>query len=535
MQQLGAHLSWILRASAGSARRYRALAIGALLATTALTATEAGPDTRTLKLYNIHTAERLTITYKQNGRYVPEALNRLNQFVGDWRRKESIGMDPALFDILWTVYQDTGATGEIHIVCGYRSPETNSMLRRRSKGVAKNSQHTRGKAMDFFIPGVPLEKLRIAGLRLQTGGVGYYPSSGSPFVHVDTGSVRHWPRMTREQLARVFPDGRTLHIPSDGKPLPGYEIALAEYKARGSVSSSSFPAVQIVAASVATPATAAPTVAPAGSRPNGLLASLAKPRPGPTAAPAEPVVAALPGADEPELIDAVATGSVGNPPLPRAAPLRIDDLFERAVNTPHPEGATTRRYMLVGKAKPGKSIAQRVEVSFGRLDESAPEKAAPASEPGERAMAFAASADTSGPDPLRLMLAETAPGPARKAEPAQTPVTTAALPPAEPSRPANILHDPAPRLAFVAAQADWGRTLWTVKASTRHRNFADLMMPDPEADPTILAAPVRVIAGGFSARPYGGLRTDHFAGVVAQPVSTIDFSPARRLALLIER
>jgi hypothetical protein len=128
------------------------------------------------------------------------------------------------------------------------------------------------------------------------------------------------------------------------------------------------------------------------------------------------------------------------------------------------------------------------------------------------------------------MRAEPAPVPAK-----EPPVTTAALPSAEPSRPANILHDPTPRLAFVAAQADWGRALWTVKASTRHRNFAELMMPDPEADPTILNAPARVVAGGFSAKPYGALRTDHFAGVVAEPISTIDFTPARRLALMIER
>ena len=94
------------------------------------------------------------------------------------------------------------------------------MLRRRSRGVARFSQHMLGHAMDFYIPGVPLEQLREIGLRLQRGGVGFYPTSGSPFVHMDTGGVRMWPRMTRDQLVRVFPDGRTVHIPSDGKPLP---------------------------------------------------------------------------------------------------------------------------------------------------------------------------------------------------------------------------------------------------------------------------------------------------------------------------
>src|SRR5690606_4056757 len=91
---------------------------------------------------------------------------------------------------------------------------------------------TRGKAMDFFIPGVPLAKLRAVGLRMQVGGVGFYPTSGSPFVHLDTGSVRHWPKMSRQQLLAVFPNGGTLHIPSDGKPLPGYAQALAAYKVR---------------------------------------------------------------------------------------------------------------------------------------------------------------------------------------------------------------------------------------------------------------------------------------------------------------
>ncbi len=109
------------------------------------------------------------------------------------------------------------------------------MLRRRSAhtGVARHSQHMLGHAMDFYIPGVPLEQIRFAGLRLQRGGVGFYPASGSPFVHLDTGNIRHWPRMTHDQLVRVFPDGRTVHIPSDGVPLKGYELARADIEKRG--------------------------------------------------------------------------------------------------------------------------------------------------------------------------------------------------------------------------------------------------------------------------------------------------------------
>jgi hypothetical protein len=107
------------------------------------------------------------------------------------------------------------------------------MLRRRSRGVARFSEHMLGHAVDFYIPGVPLEELRVIGLRMQRGGVGFYPTSGSPFVHMDTGGVRMWPRMTRDQLLHVFPDGRTVYLPTDGRPLPGYALALAELKRRG--------------------------------------------------------------------------------------------------------------------------------------------------------------------------------------------------------------------------------------------------------------------------------------------------------------
>jgi hypothetical protein len=87
--------------------------------------------------------------------------------------------------------------------------------------------------MDFYIPGVNLEKLREIGMRLQAGGVGFYPTSGSPFVHMDTGSIRHWPRMTYAQLSRVFPDGKTVHVAADGRPLPHFAEALAEVASHG--------------------------------------------------------------------------------------------------------------------------------------------------------------------------------------------------------------------------------------------------------------------------------------------------------------
>lgn len=199
---------------------------------------EARAETRTLKIYYIHTGEKAEITFKRNGRYDKKGLEQLNWFLRDWRRKEPTTMNPKLFDLVWEVYQQVGATDYINVVSAYRSPETNAMLRKTSSGVAKKSQHMLGNAMDFFIPGVPLAKLRATAMKMQRGGVGYYPKSGSPFVHLDVASVRAWPRMSRSQLVSLFPEGHTLHLPADGKPLPGYNEALAEYKAKGAVGSS---------------------------------------------------------------------------------------------------------------------------------------------------------------------------------------------------------------------------------------------------------------------------------------------------------
>lgn len=191
-------------------------------------------ETKTLSFHHTHSGEDLTVTFKRDGRYDEAALKQLNHFLRDWRSQDETVMDRHLFDILWEVYRDVDGKQPIQIISAYRSPATNSMLRRRSSGVARFSQHMLGHAMDFYIPNVPLEQIRFAGLRLQRGGVGFYPTSGSPFVHLDTGSIRHWPRMTHDQLARVFPDGRTVHLPTDGTPLKGYELAKAEIERRGS-------------------------------------------------------------------------------------------------------------------------------------------------------------------------------------------------------------------------------------------------------------------------------------------------------------
>ncbi|MDH4413522.1 MAG: DUF882 domain-containing protein [Rhizobium sp.] len=281
----------------------------------------ANAESRTLNIEFVHTGERASITFKRNGRYDPKGLKQLNYILRDWRRNEPTKMDPRLFDLVWEVYRQSRAKGYIKVVSAYRSPATNNMLRSRSKGVAKESQHMRGTAMDFYIPGVPLKTLRELGVKMQAGGVGYYPNSGSPFVHMDVAGVRAWPRMNRQDLVRLFPDGKTVHIPADGKPLPGYQQALAEYKRR-----------------VASGNTVMVADEKSSSRPRNFLAMLfgggdedevedipepaprpavAQPQPAPAAPPEQPIVTA----SEPVMVATALPGvDAADAPVPQARP-----------------------------------------------------------------------------------------------------------------------------------------------------------------------------------------------------------------------
>ena len=201
----------------------------------------ANGDTRTLDLYHSHTGESIQATFRVNGSYDPAVLEKLNWFLRDWRNNDRTRMDPRLFDVIWEAYRTAGATQPIVIVSAYRSPATNAMLRSRSHGVAEHSQHILGRAMDTTMPGMPMERIREIGMRLQRGGVGWYPSSN--FVHLDVGSVRAWPRMSYDQLARLFPDGKTIHLAADGRSLPRYQEARAEIASRGGVMADVPPAV----------------------------------------------------------------------------------------------------------------------------------------------------------------------------------------------------------------------------------------------------------------------------------------------------
>jgi len=190
---------------------------------------------RTLTFFHTHTQESATVTFRRGDSYVPEALEQLNHLLRDWRVEQSTNMDPRLFDIIWEVYRAVGSRSPVHIISAYRSPQTNQALRSRSRAVSEHSQHMLGSAMDIRFPDVDPGRIREAAMRVQQGGVGFYP--GANFVHVDVGSVRAWPRMSREQLAQLFPDGKTVHLPADGKPLPGYEQARAEILSRGATGS----------------------------------------------------------------------------------------------------------------------------------------------------------------------------------------------------------------------------------------------------------------------------------------------------------
>jgi uncharacterized protein YcbK (DUF882 family) len=226
-------LGFLFRRGALLALTLLGVAIAGVSVPTATQTAIANGDTRTIRLYHTHRKDSIEVTFKRNGYYDRAALRQLNYFLRDWRNDEQTNMDPRLFDVVWETYMEAGHRGAIHVVSAYRSPGTNAMLRRRSRGVAKNSQHTLGKAMDSFAPGVSMARVREIGMRLQAGGVGFYPRSASAFVHLDVGSVRAWPRMSRQQLARLFPNGETVHLPREGGTMPGYQTALAKIQRGG--------------------------------------------------------------------------------------------------------------------------------------------------------------------------------------------------------------------------------------------------------------------------------------------------------------
>lgn len=151
-----------------------------------------GPERRTLSFFHTHTESSLRLTYAAGGQYRRNALNRIDEYLGDFRTGEVHSIDPELLDILWELQSRARGRGTFDVISGYRSPKTNSMLqgRRRHSGVASRSLHMKGRAIDVRFSGMALEELRDHAIDLQAGGVGFYPESD--FVHLDTGKFRTW-------------------------------------------------------------------------------------------------------------------------------------------------------------------------------------------------------------------------------------------------------------------------------------------------------------------------------------------------------
>jgi uncharacterized protein YcbK (DUF882 family) len=554
----GIHHGWRKRRSFASRLKSRAAAtaFGFALAAVAVGHTDATPEVLSLNLYNIHTQEKGTFVFKRNGQYDRAGLAALNNFLRDWRKERPTNMDPHLFDLIYQVYRASGSHDFIHVVCGYRSPETNGMLRRRSKGVAENSLHMQGKAMDFFIPDVPLAKLRQIGLQMQTGGVGFYPTSGSPFVHMDTGSVRHWPRMTRQQLVQVFPNGRTLYIPSDGKPLPGYAEALAEYKAR-KAAGGAVATFAVATANITKPA-ARPAVADAAPIQLAANSDAGEDDGIDDSAPATPVRAKA-------VVVAAAAYGTAPVPLPNLAPHHSQPapIVVAAAAAPAPVNKPT--FAVLASVEP-RATTLNPDFDFGSpQDWSSPAvPAALAKAMAERDQlrrgaslpipptAVVATIDVSRPlraeaittavlrtsnDPVPtvphvMAYAEAEPMPLTGAVRPKVASVTGSVPlPSLRPRPDDGTRVaayrtvrpsmPAPDLTMTSLDTQ-GLRMWMAPASTRQKAYALLTMPDFGQAPDLFDKPTVTYGAGFSQTAYADLRTDRFSGQLVQQPKMVD-------------
>jgi uncharacterized protein YcbK (DUF882 family) len=528
----------------------------ALLITFAAQARSFAED-RALKLYNLHTHERAIIVFKRNGVYDRSGLSAINEFLRDWRENRVTHMDPHLLDLVWQVYKQSGSHDYIQVVCGYRSPPTNASLRRRSSGVAKNSQHMLGKAMDFFIPDVPLAKLRAIGLRMQLGGVGFYPTSGSPFVHMDTGGVRHWPRMTREQLVRVFPNGNTIHVPSDGRPLPGYEQALAAYKARISSETPTTRVASFAGKAVLEDAQGEPSLVADLSVPDDEVDDAETTSPAAVSKPVPVVAAAAPPTPAASPVGravgtAVASYVSTSVPMPRLAPRRpqsvavaslappAEDITAPArppldiatlASLPLPDGpfadpddwaqpqvpATLAAAMAQrDQTRRNSSLPIAPTAVVATIDVSRPLRAEAITTAVLRNGGYTGGGDVAGL--LAYAPASLAEAPAgRDLRAQQKAPVIAASAPAPASQPTTPAHMMAPPLTMTALDTRSLR-MWIGTESTRQKSYAVLTMPDFATDNTLMRKPDVALAAGFGGATYSGLRTDHFSGpLVAQP------------------
>jgi uncharacterized protein YcbK (DUF882 family) len=491
-------------------------------------------------MHHMHTGEDINITYKRNGHFDDEALEKINWFLRDWRKQEKTRMDPHLLDIIWEVNRETGGNEPIQIVCGYRSPTTNAMLRRRSSGVARFSQHTLGKATDFYIPGVSLEQLRYAGLRLQRGGVGYYPTSGSPFVHLDTGNVRHWPRMAPEMLARVLHD-RPTQVARTRKPATDHDLTVADAQKpkrgflaklfgfgtdEGDDEDAEYASASAVAANTA-PANSAPA--------NRASAHVEPAKPAQVAAAAVPIPSARPTAKSGQFT--LASTSSRPVTLPPAAPSPADIVSSRA----DWRGQTAEAETAQAAPAPGAigGNGQRFQWIAGP-----PGRPIPPADIPQPKLELATAADTTGglggwPDnahndrvPTDLVLAYAAPPPAEPrtrslssvvdvprpgavAKPA--PVAAVAPLPA-PSATSSLVQKSAPRI-----NNPWLRAIVMAPSAYYSMRVALLGAPDYRGLAPLMHKPRSAIAMVFTVDPHSGLSTEYFGGPAVSFVPTITF------------
>ncbi len=145
---------------------------------------------RRLHLKNMHTEEEEKLVYWKNGKYISSSMEKIDHLLRDHRYDLSVPIDKNLIDSIYRIHSTIEAPYGIEIYSGFRSPETNSALRKKNKGVASKSYHMYGRAVDLRMPGVKLSTVNKAAKSLKLGGVGYYSRSG--FVHIDTGRIRHW-------------------------------------------------------------------------------------------------------------------------------------------------------------------------------------------------------------------------------------------------------------------------------------------------------------------------------------------------------
>lgn len=145
-----------------------------------------------LRLLNANNGERINCEFWRDGRFLDRELRRIDWFMRDWREDVARPMDRDLLWALATVREAAmrdGHDGEIRFLSGYRTRKTNDMLRRAGFAAVRNSLHVRAQAVDFSLPGIPVGSVSRYARWLELGGVGHYPEG---FVHIDTGSPRHW-------------------------------------------------------------------------------------------------------------------------------------------------------------------------------------------------------------------------------------------------------------------------------------------------------------------------------------------------------